>query len=38
MKRAVILDKILNKHPEWLQKSKRLSGPVDHTNPSGPMV
>ena len=28
MKRAVILDTILNKHPEW------LSEPVDHTNPS----
>ena len=34
MKNAVLLEKILNKHPEWRQKSKRLSGPVDHTNPS----
>ena len=34
MKRAVILDKLLNKHPECRQRSKRLCGPVDHTNPS----
>ena len=27
-------DKVLNKHPEWRQKSKRLTGPFDHTNPT----
>ena len=34
LQRAAILDQVLNKNPDWKQKGTRLSGPVDHTNPS----
>ena len=32
--RLTILDKMLTKNPQWKQRSKRLSGPIDHTNPA----
>ena len=34
LQKAAILHNILGRNPSWRQKSHRLSGPVDHTNPS----
>ena len=34
LRRAAILERYFMKHPDWKQKSVRLTGTSDHTNPS----